>query len=93
MIKISGRHKSIPREIKRSLSKVLPSNTKIVMNDICSCRHTFTVGALKIVNNQNNSLTLRGYYGSGVVNLFVKFTTTDNKQLAIDKINSNWSDI
>ncbi|MCF6766630.1 hypothetical protein L3V82_12705 [Thiotrichales bacterium 19S3-7] len=92
MIKISGRHKSIPREIKRSLNKVLPSDTKIVMNDICSCRHTFKVGALKIVNSQNNSLNIRGYYGSGVVNLFVKFTTTNNKQLAIDKIKNIWTE-
>ena len=86
MIKISGKHKSVPREIKLALSKVLPSDTKIVMNDICSCRHSFKVGTLKIVNEGNKSLNIRGYFGSGIVNLFVKFSSSDNKKTAIEKI-------
>jgi hypothetical protein len=92
MIKISGKHKSVPREIKLSLSKSLAPDTKIVMDDICSCRHSFKVGTLKVVNDQNNSLGIRGYYGSGIVNIFAKFSSTDNKLMAIDKINHTWPD-
>jgi hypothetical protein len=87
MIKISGKHKSVPREIKLSLSKVLPPDTKIVMNDICSCRHSFKVGTLRVVDEGTKSLNIRGYFGSGIVNLFVKFATIDDKQSAVEKIN------
>jgi hypothetical protein len=91
MIKISGKHKSVPNEIKRSLNKVLSGDTKVVMNDICSCRHSFKVGTLKITEDNGLSLMIRGYYGSGVVNLFAKFTTLGNKELSIEKINNKWS--
>ena len=82
MIKISGRHKSVPNELKRSLTQYLPSNAKVVMNDICSCRHSYAVGTLKVVNEYGVSAKIRGYYGSGVVNFFVKFTSQEDRELS-----------
>jgi len=90
MIKVSGRHKSVPREIKRSLTRVLPLDSKIVMNDICSCRHAYKTGTLKITSEDEHSLNIRGYYGGGVLNLFVKFVSLDDKNIAIDKIKQQW---
>ena len=72
MIKISGRHKSVPRELKRALTAVLPADAKVVMNDICSCRHAYKPGTLRVTEQTDNTLKLRGYFGSGVVNFFVK---------------------
>ena len=90
MIKISGRHKSVPKELKRSLTQYLPNNAKVVMNDICSCRHTYAVGALKVVSEDGVSAKIRGYYGSGVVNFFVKFTSEEDRELSCLEINSGF---
>ena len=86
MIKISGRHVSVPKELKRTLKLYLPSDAKIVMNDICSCRHRYRVGFLKIVSEQDLGIRLRGYYGSGIVNFFIKFPSIDSKISACSKI-------
>ena len=86
MIKIAGRHKSVPRELKRSLTAVLPVATKVVMNDICSCRHSYPVGAIKLIECTGLHAKLRGYYGSGVVNFFVKFASEADKEQALNKL-------
>ena len=87
MIKVAGKHKSIPREIKISLKKVLDADTKIVMQDICFCRHSYSVGTIKIVKEYGISLKLRGYFGSGVINLFLKFKSVDHKNITVEKTN------
>lgn len=86
MIKIAGRHKSVPRELKRSLTAVLPATTKVVMNDICSCRHSYPAGAIKLTECTGLHAKLRGYYGSGVVNFFVKFASDADKEQALRKV-------
>lgn len=82
MIKISGRHKSVPRELKRSLTHYLPSNSKVIMSDICSCRHAYAVGYLKVIDENGSSAKIRGYYGIGVVNFFVKFSSAEDRETA-----------
>lgn len=84
--KISGRHKSVPREIKRALSKVLDRDAKVVMQDICSCRHAYAPGTLRITEEATTSLKIRAYFGSGIVNLFVKFPSEIEKDLAKEKL-------
>ena len=88
MIKISGRHKSVPRELKRTLTAALPPDAKVVMSDICSCRHAFKPGTLKVTDSGETTLKLRGYFGSGVVNFFVKLGSINDKQSIIDKLMS-----
>ncbi len=66
MIKISGRHKSVPKELKRSLTQYLDSDAKVVMNDICSCRHSYRTGALRVVSEDGLCVKIRGYYGSAI---------------------------
>ena len=85
-VKISGRHKSVPREIKRSLTAVLPKSAKIVMNDICSCRHAYAPGTLRVTEETPNGLKIRAYFGSGIVNLFVKLSSPDEKAAVIAKL-------
>lgn len=86
-MKISGRHKSVPREIKQALLKAVGKNAKVVMNDICSCRHAYAPGTLRITEETDNSLKIRAYFGSGIVNLFVKFANQVEKEHAVLKIN------
>ena len=86
MIKISGRHKSVPRELKRALKQALPADTKIVMNDICSCRHAYSPGTLRVTAVENLSIKLRGYFGSGIVNFYVTFTDQANMDEAMAKL-------
>lgn len=88
MIKISGRHKSVPKELKRSLTQYLDSDAKVVMNDICSCRHSYKTGALRVVSEDGLCAKIRGYYGSGIVNFFVKFASETSKQKTLNKLNT-----
>ena len=86
MIKISGRHKSVPKELKKSLTCYLSKDVKIVMIDICSCRHAYAVGYLKIINDNGLGAKIRGYYGSGLVNFFVKFPSDEARKNACLRI-------
>ena len=85
MFKISGRHTSVPNELKRSLTKYLDCDTKVVMIDICSCRHRFTPGDLRLVSEEGLFAKIRGYHKSGVVNFFVKFSSEASKQKTLIK--------
>ena len=86
-MKISGRHKSVPSEIKRALKYAVGKDAKVVMNDICSCRHAYTPGTLRITAETASSLKIRAYFGSGIVNLFVKFPGEAQKAAAVARIN------
>ena len=85
-LKISGRHKSVPRELKQSLAAALPQNTKVVMNDICSCRHNFSSGSLRVTETSGLTAKIRGYYGSGIANFFVKFGSQLDYDTAMRKL-------
>lgn len=86
MKKISGRHKSVPREIKQELLRVVGKEAKVVMNDICSCRHAYAPGTLRVTEEMEQSLKIRAYFGSGIVNLFVKFPSVSLKEEALRKL-------
>lgn len=89
MIKIAGRHKSVPRELKRALTAALPDDTKVVMQDICTCRHAFKPGTLRVTHSENLSVKLRGYFGSGIVNFYVAFTSAEAKEQTLAKLNDS----
>ena len=89
MIRIAGRHKSLPSEIKRSLAQCVHKNTKIVITDICSCRHRFASGSLKITHIDGLGVKIRGYFGSGIVNLYLKFDNQGHLDDALEKISKN----
>lgn len=85
-MKISGRHTSLPSELKKSVRRAFPREAKIVMTDIVSCRHKYPVGTLRVVDETENALKVRAYFGSGVVNLFVKLPSEEVKQIVMDKM-------
>ncbi len=90
-MKISGRHKSIPNEIKKTLKYTVGKDAKIVMNDICSCRHSYSPGTLRITDETENNLKIRAYFGSGIVNLFVKFDNEKDKLMSMRKIKQKYA--
>lgn len=83
---ISGRHTSVPHELKKTLKRVLAKGTKIVLNDICSCRHKFTPGTVRVTESTVNTLKLRGYFGSGIANFFVKCDSESEVQAILEKL-------
>ena len=83
---MSGRHTSVPSELKKTLKRVLPKEAKIVLNDICSCRHKYTPGTVRVTEHTQNTLKLRGYYGSGIANFFVKCQDELQAQEIIKKL-------
>jgi len=56
------------------------------MDDICSCRHNYKPGTLRLVSSEGLGAKIRGYYGSGVVNFFIKFSSEDDKNEALEKL-------
>ena len=90
MVKVTGRHKSIPKELKKTLFVYLPDNAKVIMNDICSCRHSYSPGYLRIINDYELCCKIRGYYGSGIVNFFVKFYSLETKDIFLSKIRKKY---
>lgn len=92
-MKIAGKHKSIPNEVKKALKCTVGEKAKIVMNDICSCRHKYTPGTLKVTDEAEKSIKIRAYFDGGIVNLFVKFNTEAEKAVAVDKIKQKYSSV
>lgn len=68
------------------MRRVFPKTVKIVMTDIVSCRHKYTVGTLRVVAETENTLKVRAYFGSGVVNLFVKLDSEADKLAVLARL-------
>ncbi len=87
-MKISGRHTSLPSELKKPVRRAFPKEAKVIMTDIVSCRHKYPVGTLRVVDQAEKSVKVRAYFGSGVVNLFVKFPSEEIKQVTLKQMDS-----
>lgn len=86
-----GKHTSISKDLKQSIEWLDRSDyvTKIVLGQAESCRHRYPPGHLKVLRDEDGGLSVKGYSGNGVINLFIRVNPIENrakvKQAIADK--------
>lgn len=66
-----GKHKTVPRELKKNISWIENQGAKIVLGLSSCVRHKFTPGHIRIVEETDAGLRAIGYSGNGVINFFI----------------------
>ena len=68
-----GRHKSIPRAIKRAVKNIQSHAEvkRVILGTFHPCRHKHTVGSLEFREEVGQGMKLYGYCGGGICNVFV----------------------
>ena len=66
-----GKHKSIPKELKKNISWLEKEGAKIIIGLSECARHKFPPGHIKLLNETEAGFKANGYSGNGVMNLFI----------------------
>jgi hypothetical protein len=74
MVEKTGRHKSLDKDLKRSVEwlKSFTYVTKVVIGISECCRHRYSPGTLRWKSDVAGGMKLNGYSGKGITDLFVK---------------------
>ena len=83
-----GRHQTLDKELKRSIRwlETIEGVSKIVIGQSEACRHKYTPGYLRFKMDVDAGITLNGYSGNGVVNLFIKIKPIETRESVKQKI-------
>ncbi len=87
-----GKHKSIDSELKPSVKwlESLPYVKKVVLGIAESARHRYSPGTLKYQSDQPGGIKIKAYGGNGVMDLYVKVTPKDKKEL-LQRLSDRWN--
>tara|TARA_R110002110_G_scaffold415856_3_gene658435 strand:- start:16427 stop:16699 length:273 start_codon:yes stop_codon:yes gene_type:complete len=77
-----GKHKSLDKDLKKSIRwlESVAGVQKIVIGLSEACRHKYAPGHLRFKMDVDAGITLNGYSGNGVVNLFVRINPTSERE-------------
>ncbi len=66
-----GKHKSLPKELKKNANWLEKQGAKIIIG-LCECaRHKYPPGSIKILNETDAGFKANAYSGNGVMNIFI----------------------
>ena len=66
-----GKHKSIPKELKKNAAWLEKNGAKIVIGLSECARHKYSPGTIKLLREDEAGFKANGYTGNGVMNLFI----------------------
>ncbi len=69
-----GKHKTVAKDLKQSI-KWLESfyeNEKVIIGLSESCKHRYAPGHIKVKSEIAGGITLNGYTGKGVTNIYIR---------------------
>lgn len=83
-----GRHQTLDKELKRSIRwlETIEGVSKIVIGQSEACRHKYAPGYLRFKMDVDAGITLNGYSGNGVVNLFIRIKPIESRDAVKKKI-------
>lgn len=66
-----AKHKSVPKELKKSMNWIEAQGAKLVLG-LCECaRHKFSPGHIRLVRRSEAGFKAIGYTGNGIMNFFI----------------------
>ena len=66
-----GKHKSIPKELKKNIAWLENNGAKIVIGLSECARHKYAPGTIKLLKETKAGFKANAYSGNGVMNLFI----------------------
>lgn len=77
-----GRHRSLDKELKRSIKWLLTNKyvDKVVLGFSECCRHKYAPGFIKYRIDVPAGIKANGYSGKGVTDLFVKISPIEKRE-------------
>ena len=82
-----GKHKSIPKELKKTIAWLEKEGAKIVIGLSECARHKYAPGSIKILSETEAGFKANAYSGNGVMNIFIVVKTDELR----DKIKEKFS--
>ena len=66
-----AKHKTVPKELKKSMNWIEAQGAKLVLG-VCECaRHKFSPGHIRLVQKTDAGYKAIGYTGNGIMNFFI----------------------
>ncbi len=68
-----GRHKTVPKELKPTIAwlESFDEIKRVIIGISESCRHTYTPGTIRVRSAVLGGLSVNGYGGNGVTDIYV----------------------
>ena len=88
----TGRHKSLDKEVKRSVQWLMRYDfiTKVVIGISESCRHKYAPGTLRWKSDVPGGIKINAYSGNGVTDIFIKIDPIEKLEAVKDLINARF---
>lgn len=79
---MKGRHKSLDKQLKRSVLWVenIPCVSKVVLGFSESCRHKYPPGHIRFKMDVDGGIKVNGYSGKGVTDIFIKIDPINERE-------------
>lgn len=82
-----GKHKSIAKELKKSVLWLENNGAKIIVGISECARHKFSPGTLRLTSETEAGFKAIGYSGNGIMNLFVVVKDDELRSKIKEKFN------
>ena len=69
-----GRHKTIPKELKKEMRWIEAQGAKLVLGICESTRHKFSPGHIRLLRKDDAGIKSVAYTGNGIMNFFTPAT-------------------
>lgn len=87
-----GKHKSIPKELKKSMAWIEAQGAKLVLG-ICECaRHKFSPGHIRLVQRTDAGFKAIAYSGNGIMNFFIVCKNQEVTDIILEKFENSFRD-
>ena len=84
-----GKHKSVPKELKKHVSWIEAQGAKVVLGLSECARHKFSPGHIRLVARDDAGLKAIGYSGNGIINFFIVCKSPEIADLMLAKFGDN----
>ena len=81
-----GKHKSVPRELKKNISWLEDRlGLKIILGLSSCARHKFSPGHIRLVERTGAGFRARGYSGNGIIDFFIICRDEELAEIVMNK--------
>jgi hypothetical protein len=80
-----GRHKTIPKELKKEMKWIEAQGAKLVLGICESTRHKFSPGHIRLLRKDDAGIKSVAYTGNGIMNFFIVCKNEDVYKAMVER--------
>jgi hypothetical protein len=80
-----GRHKTIPKELKKEMRWIEAQGAKLVLGICESTRHKFSPGHIRLLRKEDAGIKSVAYTGNGIMNFFIVCKNDEVYKLMVER--------